>query len=72
MREKFRKLFTQWPKYRENKTISFAKAKLDITAGLNESTETWCTKHGYEKILSTYALELVKELGVLNSDNNTN
>ena len=27
---------------------------------------------GMTKILSTYALELVKELGVLNNDNNTN
>ena len=29
--------------------ISFGKAKLDIIAGLNESIETWCTKHGYDK-----------------------
>ena len=30
-------LFTKGPKYQENKTISFEKAKLDFTAGLNKS-----------------------------------
>lgn len=40
---------TKGPKNEENKMISFGKAKLDIIAGLNESIETWCTKHGYDK-----------------------
>lgn len=32
---------------RENKIILFEKAKLDITSGMNESIESWCTGHGY-------------------------
>ena len=32
---------------RENKIILFEKAKLDISSGMNESIESWCTGHGY-------------------------
>ena len=50
-RNKVRKLFTTRPKYQENKIISFEKVQLDSITGPNVSTETWCTKHGYDKNL---------------------
>ena len=43
---KLRKLFSKGPKYRENKSFSFEKAKSNIIAGLNTCIESWCDKHG--------------------------
>ena len=45
--QKLRKVFTKMFICRENKIILFEKAKLDITSGMNESIESWCTGHGY-------------------------
>ena len=39
------------PKYRENKVTLFEKTKLEITTGMNESIEGWCTRHGHSRNL---------------------
>ena len=49
--KKLRKLFTKMPKCQENRIILFEKAKLDITAGMNKSIESWCTKYGRSRNL---------------------
>ena len=48
---KCRKLFTKEPKFQENKTVYFQKAKLNILSGLNEPVEVWYIKHGHYKNL---------------------
>lgn len=47
--------------WREQKqTIYFERTKLDIIAGLNESIEIWCTKHGCDKnLLNEWKLNLI-------------
>lgn len=47
--------------WREQKqTIYFERTKLDIIAGLNESIETKCTKHGCDKnLLNEWKLNII-------------
>ena len=48
---KFRKLITKGPKYKETNNISWEKAKSTIIKGLNDCIDTWCSKHGIDKSL---------------------
>ena len=40
-----RKLFSKGPKYRENKTIYYTKAKKSIITGMKSFIKSWCNKH---------------------------
>ena len=59
---KLRTLFAKGPKYREPKTLDWAKARESVRVGVNSCAEAWCNKHKKNEVLLKDWVNCVMEL----------